>query len=269
MKKSFFHKNNDLENEVKDLQNRVGNYTLFPNDFPILKDIHEAKREQEAYRNEKKSLKRKQAVKNLCVTTRAFVLSLPIVIVCGSCILSSVYFASEDSYESYDIYVDNTGYQEYVDYDLESDVILVKTPWESKGDVATRSIYRAERSVAYEDREEYLEKDYLELLNEKKFKLVREEEKNIEDVDFDKNEATIGITTDLRGEKEELSNGFIILGGFTIGTIFSAIPALISWGLNKTVLENSLDNLEMKADRLRREIENSDIKAKKTKFKKR
>ena len=74
MKKSFFHKNNDLENEVKDLQNRVGNYTLFPNDFPILKDIHEAKREQEAYRNEKKSLKRKQAVKNLCVTTRAFVL---------------------------------------------------------------------------------------------------------------------------------------------------------------------------------------------------
>lgn len=174
---------------------------------PYIGDFKTSYMEEKEQERLESHIKRKafqrRSVKNLLITTNIVLISIPFIL--GTAAGIGTYKAlSEDSkYYHYVYYVDSEGTKEIVDYDLDNKEMFVKSPWKEDNGKITRKIYSYPKTVYEKDLDEYLEKSWDELLADKHFNFIRDEEntevKSINELKS--NNGVVGCTVELKTPK--------------------------------------------------------------------
>lgn len=264
MKNNKKQQKDNLYQEINNLQRDVLNYTN--NELEILKDINDAKREKNKlkaeYKIEKKKLRKNKVVKNLVTTAYIALIASPFILGIGSTIgLSAFAINNLDFGYSYNnVYLDNTGKEEILDYDVDGEFILIKTPWEkTENNDYERKIYNCEHSNMKDNNKDViLNTDYLTLLQKYDFDYKRTE--TTDKINPKDKDAVVAVISEEKGEfskiDKNLELGLIIpvlcFAGFGTGAI--------TWLLKDYFLDDTQQSLEEKKYELEYEIKKSPAK---------
>ena len=163
--------------------------------------------------NKVKETKNK-VVKNLVTTAYIALIASPFILGIGSTIgLSAFAINNLDFGYSYnDVYLDNTGKEEILDYDVDGEFILIKTPWEkTENNDYERKIYNCEHSNMKDDNKDViLNTDYLTLLQKYDFDYKRTE--TTDKINPKDKDAVVAVISEEKGEFSKIDKNITIFG---------------------------------------------------------
>lgn len=264
MKNNKNQQKDNLYQEINNLQRDVLNYTN--NELEILKDINDAKREKNKlkaeYKIEKKKLRKNKVVKNLVTTAYIALIASPFILGIGSTVGSSAFSIKnlDFGYSYNDVYLDNTGKEEILDYDVDGEFILIKTPWKkTENNDYERKIYNYEHSNIKDDNKDViLNTDYLTLLQEYNFDYKRTE--TTDKINPKDKDAVVAVISEEKGEFSKIDKNLEL--GLTIFAmcLVGFLTGVGIWIFKDFFLHDTQQSLEEKKYELEYKIKKSTAK---------
>lgn len=264
MKNNKNQQKDNLYQEINNLQRDVLNYTN--NELEILKDINDAKREKNKlkaeYKIEKKKLRKNKVVKNLVTTAYIALIASPFILGIGSTVgLSAFAINNLDFGYSYnDVYLDNTGKEEILDYDVDGEFILIKTPWKkTENNDYERKIYNYEHSNIKDDNKDViLNTDYLTLLQEYDFDYKRTE--TTDKINPKDKDAVVAVISEEKGEFSKADKNLELSLTIFSMCLVGFLTGVGIWIFKDLFLHDTEQSLEGKKDELEYKIKKSPAK---------
>lgn len=264
MKNNKNQQKDNLYQEINNLQRDVLNYTN--NELEILKDINDAKREKNKlkaeYKIEKKKFRKNKVVKNLVTTAYIALIASPFILGIGSTIgLSAFAINNLDFGYSYnDVYLDNTGKEEILDYDVDGEFILIKTPWKkTENNDYERKIYNYEHSNIKDDNKDViLNTDYLTLLQKYDFDYKRTE--TTDKINPKDKDAVVAVISEEKGEFSKIDKNLELSLTIFSMCLVGFLTGVGIWIFKDLFLHDTEQSLEEKKDELEYKIKKSTAK---------